>query len=103
RLAYLTTEGSISPALLRTMLQTATDASFNAVTVDDHTSTNDTACILASGAAGPAIRGGRALRTFSDALSEVCRSLAHQIAADGEGATKVVAITVRRAKTQAAA
>ena len=50
-LAYLTTDAGISPALLRKLLGAASDTSFNAVTVDDHTSTNDTCAILASGAA----------------------------------------------------
>jgi glutamate N-acetyltransferase/amino-acid N-acetyltransferase len=102
-LAYLTTDANVPAPMLRSLLQQATDASFNAVTVDDHTSTNDTCCLLASGMAGPRFKPGRQARTFADALNEVCQSLAHQIAADGEGATKVVAITVRRAKNDAAA
>src|SRR5439155_9966523 len=80
------------------------DVSFNTVTVDDHASTNDTACILASGrASSRAITSGREAKNFAAALKEVSQSLAYQIAADGEGATKVVAITVRRAKTTEAA
>jgi glutamate N-acetyltransferase / amino-acid N-acetyltransferase len=98
-LAYLTTDARISPVLLRKMLQQATDDSFNAVTIDDHTSTNDTAAILASGASGAKIDIARATKYFADALTEVCQSLAYQIAADGEGATKVVTITVRSART----
>src|SRR5439155_14309523 len=82
-------------------LQIATDRSFNAVTVDDHTSTNDTAAILASGASGVAIPVGAVAKKFLDALTDVCQSLAYQIAADGEGATKVVAITVRGARNDA--
>jgi glutamate N-acetyltransferase / amino-acid N-acetyltransferase len=92
-LAYLTTDAKIPAALLRKLLWTASDESFNAVTVDDHTSTNDTAAILASGA-GPAISGASAIGKFSDALKNVCRSLALKIAADGEGATKVIEILV---------
>jgi glutamate N-acetyltransferase/amino-acid N-acetyltransferase len=99
-LAYLTTDAQIAAPLLRKLLQLATDTSFNAVTIDDHTSTNDTACVLASGY-GAKITGGKSANTFADALNEVCQSLAYQIAADGEGATKVVTITVRQAKTQA--
>jgi glutamate N-acetyltransferase/amino-acid N-acetyltransferase len=74
----------------------STERSFNAVTVDDHMSTNDTACLLAPARPASAIARGAALKSFGDALDEVCRALAYQIAADGEGATKVVAITVRR-------
>jgi glutamate N-acetyltransferase/amino-acid N-acetyltransferase len=96
-LAYLTTDARIAPARLRHLLGAAADVSFNAVTVDDHTSTNDTACILASGA-GAAISSS-AEKKFAKALDEVCQNLAYQIAADGEGATKVVKIVVRGAKS----
>jgi glutamate N-acetyltransferase/amino-acid N-acetyltransferase len=93
-LAYLTTDVKIAPPVLRKLLQVAADGSFNAVTVDDHSSTNDTACILASGLSDASIRGAKEARSFATALNEVCQSLAYQIAADGEGATKVVRIDV---------
>ena len=80
----------------------ATDASFNAVTVDDHMSTNDTAAIMASGLSA-AIDSPRAVASFTSALNEVCQSLAYQIAADGEGATKVVVVNVKGAATSLAA
>jgi glutamate N-acetyltransferase/amino-acid N-acetyltransferase len=102
-LAYLTTDAGISPALLRKLLGAATDTSFNAVTVDDHTSTNDTCAILASGASNAKIDSPRALKAFASALNEVCQSLAYQIAADGEGATKVVTIQVEGATNEVAA
>jgi len=102
-LAYLTTDAAIAAPVLRKLLEASSDNSFNAVTVDDHTSTNDTACILASGASGAKVSSPKDVKTFATALDEVCRSLAYQIAADGEGATKVVAVTVRNAKTEAAA
>ncbi|MCC7351416.1 MAG: bifunctional glutamate N-acetyltransferase/amino-acid acetyltransferase ArgJ [Phycisphaerales bacterium] len=102
-LAYLTTDAAIAPALLRKMLAGAADNSFNAVTIDDHTSTNDTAAILASGASGVKITTERDRKTFVSALNEVCRSLAYQIAADGEGATKVVRVEVKNAATEPAA
>jgi glutamate N-acetyltransferase/amino-acid N-acetyltransferase len=97
-LAYLTTDAAIPPRLLRKLLAAASETSFNAVTVDDHTSTNDTAAILASGLSAK-IDSPRLVASFTAALNEVCRSLAYQIAADGEGATKVVRIEVRRAKS----
>jgi glutamate N-acetyltransferase/amino-acid N-acetyltransferase len=97
-LAYLTTDARIAAPALRKLLQQAADGSFNAVTIDDHTSTNDTVCLLASGMSGAKIAGPKAVKTFTAALNEVCQSLARQIAADGEGATKVVTITVRQAK-----
>jgi len=102
-LAYLTTDAQIAPSLLRQLLNEAADASFNAVTVDDHTSTNDTACILASGASGARVASASALKSFTQALREVSQSLAYQIAADGEGASKVVAITVSKATDEKAA
>jgi glutamate N-acetyltransferase/amino-acid N-acetyltransferase len=102
-LAYLTTDALIAPPLLRKLLAAAVDGSFNAVTVDDHMSTNDTAAILASGLSGVRIAGPAAIRAFTKALDEVCQSLAYQIAADGEGATKVVKIRVRSAASVQAA
>jgi glutamate N-acetyltransferase/amino-acid N-acetyltransferase len=100
-LAYLTTDVKVPAALLRKLIQQASDASFNAVTIDDHMSTNDTACILASGASGAAIDAPRSANTFAAALNEVCQSLARQIAADGEGATKVVTVVVEKARNEA--
>ncbi|MGD0390526.1 MAG: bifunctional glutamate N-acetyltransferase/amino-acid acetyltransferase ArgJ, partial [Tepidisphaeraceae bacterium] len=99
-LAYLTTDAKAPPPLLRRILADAAESSFNAVTVDDHTSTNDTAAILASGL-GPALNSRRLIESFAAAMNDVCQSLAYQIAADGEGATKVVRIDVRQAKTPA--
>jgi glutamate N-acetyltransferase/amino-acid N-acetyltransferase len=102
-LAYLTCDAAIAPPLLRRALAEAAEQSFNAVTVDDQTSTNDTAAILCSGDSGAKIAGGAALRTFAKALTQVCQDLAKQIAADGEGATKLVTIRVHQAATPAAA
>ncbi|MDB5353863.1 MAG: Arginine biosynthesis bifunctional protein ArgJ [Phycisphaerales bacterium] len=101
-LAYLTTDAKVAAPLLRKLLANASDGSFNAVTVDDHMSTNDTAALLASGL-GPAIDSPRAAASFAAALNEVCQSLAYQIAADGEGATKVVIVSVKGASSDAAA
>jgi glutamate N-acetyltransferase/amino-acid N-acetyltransferase len=98
-LAYLTTDAAAPPPLLRKVLASAVESSFNAVTVDDHMSTNDTAALLASGF-GPAIDSPRLVKSFAAALGEVCGSLAYQIAADGEGATKVVRIDVRGARSE---
>jgi len=99
-LAYLTTDAKIAPRLLRELVGRAADASFNAVTVDDHASTNDTACLLASGMSGASIEAPKAIKLFTAALDEVCQSLAYQIAADGEGATKVVKIRVTGAASR---
>ena len=102
-LAYLTTDVAAPAPLLRKLMWTACDSSFNSVTVDDHASTNDTACLLASGTSGVKLDSAAARERFANALNEVCQSLAYQIAADGEGATKVVKIIVSGAATPAAA
>jgi glutamate N-acetyltransferase/amino-acid N-acetyltransferase len=100
-LAYLTTDARVPRALLASLLEEASDESFNAVTVDDHASTNDTAAVIASGASGVTVGGRTEAKKFADALKDVCRSLAYQIAADGEGATKVVVVRVRGASRAA--
>jgi glutamate N-acetyltransferase/amino-acid N-acetyltransferase len=100
-LAYLTTDAMVPAPLLRKLLAGAADGSFNAVTVDDQASTNDTAAILASGAGGVKVDSSAASKSFAAALDEVCQSLAYQIAADGEGATKVVIVRVSGAKSDA--
>jgi glutamate N-acetyltransferase/amino-acid N-acetyltransferase len=102
-LAYLTTDAAVRPAALRRLLAGAADRSFNCVTIDNHTSTNDTAAIMASGLSGGKINSPAAEKKFAAALEEVCQSLAYQIAADGEGATKVFAVTVHGAASEAAA
>lgn len=101
-LGYLTTDAKIAAPALRKLFAPSVDGSFNCVTIDDHTSTNDTAVLLASGASA-AVAGDKDLAKFAAALDEVCQSLAYQIAADGEGATKVVVVHVRGAATDAAA
>ncbi len=98
-LAYLTTDANIRPTQLRKILADMSEISFNAVTVDDQTSTNDTAVVLASGL-GARIDSLSSIKSFAAAMKEVCQTLAFKIAEDGEGATKVVEIKVRGAKTQ---
>jgi len=104
-LAFVATDAAISPALLQKTLRDVATRTFNSISIDGDTSTNDTLLVLANGAAGaPAIQSGSsAHRAFSKALEEICRSLALQIVADGEGAQRVIEIEVRGAKTEAAA
>ena len=104
-LAFVATDAVISPSLLQRTLRDVTGRTFNAVSVDGDTSTNDTLLVLANGAAGaPAVAdGSKAHRQFSAALEAVCGSLAQQIVADGEGAQRVIEIEVRGAKTESAA
>ena len=104
-LAFVATDANISPSLLQRTLRDVATRTFNSITIDGDTSTNDTLLVLANGASGtPAIKSGSsAHRAFSRALEEVCESLALQIVADGEGAQRVIEIEVRHAKTEAAA
>ena len=104
-LAFVVTDASIPPALLQKTLRDICSRTFNSISVDGDSSTNDTLLVLANSAAGaPAIRAGSsAHRAFAAALEDVCQSLALQIVADGEGAQRVIEIEVRGAKTEAAA
>jgi len=104
-LAFVTTDAAISPSLLQRTLKDVTAHTFNSISIDGDTSTNDALLVLANGEAGaPAIKtGSKAHRDFSAALEEVCHSLALQIVADGEGAQRVIEIDVRGARTESAA
>jgi glutamate N-acetyltransferase/amino-acid N-acetyltransferase len=104
-LAFVVTDAAISPSLLQRTLRDVVSRTFNSISVDGDTSTNDTLLVLANGAAGaPTIASGsKAHRRFATALEEVCGSLARQIVADGEGAQRVIEIQVRGAKTESAA
>ena len=101
-LGFITTDAAVSPAMLRRALRLAVAKSFNRVVVDGDESTNDSVFLLASGMAGnaPVVRGGPDFDAFRAALEAVCVSLARQMAADGEGATKFVTVTVRGARSE---
>ncbi|HVT83500.1 MAG TPA: bifunctional ornithine acetyltransferase/N-acetylglutamate synthase, partial [Phycisphaerae bacterium] len=95
-LVYLFTDVAAEPAQLRSALAAAAEPSFNSISIDGDTSTNDTLLLLASGASGIVLT--RELTpAFDDALAQVCHSLARQIVADGEGVTHVVTLDVRGA------
>ena len=100
-LAFVATDANISPALLQRTLRDVITRTFNAISIDGDTSTNDTLLVMANGAAGapPIKEGTTAHRAFSRALEEVCHSLALQIVGDGEGAQRVIEIEVRGART----
>jgi glutamate N-acetyltransferase/amino-acid N-acetyltransferase len=98
-LAFLTTDAPIEPDALRTLLRATVDRTFNQVTVDGDPSTNDTVLVLASGSEGGRALGGNGLHAFGEGLEAVCRSLAEQIAADGEGANHRIDVTVRGARS----
>ncbi len=98
-LVYILTDAVIEPEALRRYLRDAMGVSFNRISVDGDTSTNDTVLLLASGASGVAVEP---LNTdFAAALTEVCTSLARQIVADGEGVTHVVELRIAGAATDA--
>lgn len=97
-LAYIFTDIEATPTQLGIALRSACAASFNRISVDGDTSTNDTLLLLASGASG--VRLGASNRTrFESAVTEVCRSLAEQIVFDGEGVKHVVRLTVEGARS----
>ncbi|MGH9396027.1 MAG: bifunctional glutamate N-acetyltransferase/amino-acid acetyltransferase ArgJ [Terriglobia bacterium] len=100
-LSFITTDVGIRPPDFSSMLRAAADASFNRVTVDGDTSTNDTVLALASGLSGAKVRPRtREAAFFLEGLTELSTTLARMIAKDGEGATKLVTVEVRGARTQ---
>ena len=99
-LSFLFTDANLKAPLLQQMLDGAAEVSFNCITVDGETSTNDTVLLLANGKAGhPSLnRMDRDGEKFQSMLSEVCQNLAKSLVKDGEGATKFIEIQIRRAK-----
>jgi glutamate N-acetyltransferase/amino-acid N-acetyltransferase len=102
-LAFVVTDAALSPSLLRRATIEATDRSFNQMTVDGDTSTNDTLMVLANGAAGndPVELGSHDAAAIQEALTTVCAELAKLVARDGEGATKFVEMIVEGALSDA--
>jgi glutamate N-acetyltransferase/amino-acid N-acetyltransferase len=98
-LVYVLTDAAIEPAELQTYLNQSIDLSFNRISVDGDTSTNDTVLLLASGASGAQIGAGNS--EFTAALTQVCTSLARQVVADGEGITHVVELQIEGAASDA--
>lgn len=93
-LGFVATDAGVAPHLLETCLREAADRSFNCITVDGDTSTNDTVLLLANGAACERPLSPGEVATFQTGLNAVCGSLARQIARDGEGATKLITVRV---------
>ena len=95
-LAYITTDAAVESGLMARLVKPIADRSFNQVTIDGDSSTNDTFLMLANGAAGnQAIRSGSVeAELFENALLEVARQLARAVASDGEGATKLISVRV---------
>jgi glutamate N-acetyltransferase/amino-acid N-acetyltransferase len=101
---FIATDAAIPAPVLSRVLKAAVGPTFNSITVDGDTSTNDTVALLANGEAGArSITGGANYEKFFEALHAVCKSLALAIVADGEGAQRVIEIEVRGAPSDRAA
>lgn len=94
-LVYILTDAAIDPQVLDAYLRQSVEVSFNRISVDGDTSTNDTVLLLASGASEGRVGPGHS--EFAKALTQVCTSLARQIVADGEGITHVVELRIQGA------
>lgn len=94
-LGYLLTDAQIEPGMCQVMLKEVVDQSFNMISVDGDTSTNDCVFMMANGASGVALSKENDIRTFKKALLDVAQFLAQSIAADGEGATKLIEVEVK--------
>ena len=105
-LSFLTTDVAVAPAVLQKALSRAVENTFNMLSVDGDTSTNDMACILANGMAGNALlqnENSEDFSVFERALQMVCESLCRMMARDGEGATHLITCSVCGAADEAAA
>jgi glutamate N-acetyltransferase/amino-acid N-acetyltransferase len=100
-LCFVMTEIAAEPELLKEMLLDATDRTLNRITVDGDTSTNDTALLMANGLSGAVINSDADRKEFQGILDAVLMSLGRQLIKDGEGATKLVEIAVKGAKSDA--
>ena len=101
-LGYVGTDAKVSQELLQQLTTEAADLSFNAITIDGDTSTNDSFIVMATGASGVEIpSNGSAFDIFRQALIEISQQLAQMIVRDGEGATKFITIQIDGGKTEA--
>ncbi|MCP4598131.1 bifunctional glutamate N-acetyltransferase/amino-acid acetyltransferase ArgJ [Neptuniibacter sp.] len=101
-LGYVATDAEVDSELLQSLLSDATNCSFNRITVDSDTSTNDSCMLVATGKSGVVVSAEdqNLLSQFKEALNGVMQELAHAIVRDGEGATKFVTVQVESATTQ---
>ena len=100
-LSFLWTDADAAPEVLSSILKPAVDATFNRISIDGDTSTNDTVLLMAGGASGIAADSGQARDALAGAVHQVLSELARAIVKDGEGATKLVEIRVRGAGSAA--
>jgi glutamate N-acetyltransferase/amino-acid N-acetyltransferase len=99
-LVYLFTDAMANTAELKPLLAICCEQTFNHISIDGDTSTNDTVLLLASGRSGVSLKSKSTRKDFSEALLDVCRSLAEQIVADGEGVEHVIRLSVEQAKNR---
>ena len=101
-LCFVTTDAAISAGMIQKAVKTAADNTFNMISIDGDTSTNDTLSVMASGLAGneEITAEGEDYNAFVEALTAVCRELSKMMAKDGEGATKLLVCKVSGAKTE---
>jgi glutamate N-acetyltransferase/amino-acid N-acetyltransferase len=100
-LSVITTDASVSPGLLDRFLKKAADNSFNRISIDGDTSTNDTVLLLANGASRATVADRQSATQFQQGLTYLCTQLAKMIVRDGEGATKFVELRVQGCRTEA--
>jgi len=96
-LSFIATDAQVPQPLLQKILERAVQPSFNSITVDGDTSTNDACVLMASGASGIVVAGAEDIRCLQAGVDAVCMSLAREIVRDGEGATKLVEVLVQGA------
>jgi glutamate N-acetyltransferase / amino-acid N-acetyltransferase len=99
-LVYLFTDAAATAAELKRFLRGGCEHTFNCISVDGDTSTNDTVLLLASGKSGVRLNNKSTRKRFAHALSEVCESLAEQIVSDGEGVQHVIRLSIEQARSQ---
>jgi glutamate N-acetyltransferase/amino-acid N-acetyltransferase len=104
-LGFVLTDAAVAPALLQEVLTRSVDRSFNCISVEGHTSTNDTVFLLANGQAGgpPITQHGMALQQFEHAITHICGQLARAIIEDAEGATHLLELVIEGARTESEA
>jgi glutamate N-acetyltransferase / amino-acid N-acetyltransferase len=99
-LVYLFTDAVANPAELKRLLRDSCEQTFNSISIDGDTSTNDTVLLLASSQSGVRLKQSSVRKDFSEALLQVCQSLAEQIVSDGEGVKHVIRLAVEQARNR---
>lgn len=102
-LGLVVTDAALAPEDAQRLLLAAVEDTFNCISVDGHTSTNDTVLLMANGAAGGSTLEGESLDLFAVALQEICEELAKSIPSDGEGATHLITVDVSGCANKASA